>query len=266
MAWNRLLPWIIAGANLLSASQRFAFGHCIQNTSSLQAPCVQEVVQWERDIERLDLILEGLAVNVDKKKISKLTKPETKLILKQLCDRDQTIRGFLNTPSQKGYSGIPAERQFFKAYLSRLNEIEQQQNIALNYLLNKWGWFKISEWGTEADDNAWLIAQHADSDVNLQKRVLNLLNRLLSTRDTNLRHYAYLFDRVAVNEYRLQRYGTQGYCTGPGTWTPRPIEDPEFIDSRRQSMGLSKMSDYIETFKNICKRDESGMLLDSKKQ
>ncbi len=103
------------------------------------------------------------------------------------------------------------------------------------------GWFKRSTDGADADSAALQLVQHADRDKPFQKQVLELLGPLLKTGDTGPQSYARLFDRVAVGEGRPQRFGTQGTCTGPGTWTASLIEDPARLDQRRAEVGLEPM-------------------------
>ena len=76
--------------------------------------------------------------------------------------------------------------------------------------------------------------------------------------ETHPRNYAYLFDRVAVSfnnpSQRVpQRYGTQGFCIGPGQWQPFEIEDPIHVDVRRSEVGLEPLADYIAGFREICR-------------
>lgn len=60
--------------------------------------------------------------------------------------------------------------------------------------------------------------------------------------------YAYLFDRVAVQDNTSQRYGTQGSCSADGPWTVSPVESPEQLNDRRAAVGLGTMEDYIRDF------------------
>ena len=76
------------------------------------------------------------------------------------------------------------------------------------------GWPTVSRVGPLADRHAWLLVQHADHDPAFQREVLGLLERLVETKETSLRNYGMLHDRVATGEGRPQRYGTQGACTG----------------------------------------------------
>lgn len=105
-------------------------------------------------------------------------------------------------------------------------------------------WPLISLYGQQMDSDAWLLVQHADRNLEFQKYVLATLEKLLLSKDTSTRNYAYLFDRVAVAEKRPQQYGTQGHCSKNQAWEPFEIEDIANLDSRRASMGLEPQSKY----------------------
>jgi hypothetical protein len=45
-------------------------------------------------------------------------------------------------------------------------------------------------------------------------------------------------------QWRPQFYGTQFYADESGNFGPRPIEDPDHVDERRQAVGLQPLSDY----------------------
>jgi hypothetical protein len=81
---------------------------------------------------------------------------------------------------------------------------------------------RVGERGAEA---AWLLCQHADADVELQRRALSLLQNPVAAREAPARHLAYLTDRVLVAEGRAQRFGTQFHSVG-GKLTPRQVEEP----------------------------------------
>lgn len=138
-------------------------------------------------------------------------------------------------------------------YLRALSAAEgcRVDNANLQWLkadLAAHGWPKISQYGAGADSQAWLLVQHADQDLPFQREVLTLLEALLPAKETSAKNYAYLYDRVAVAEGRPQRYGTQGHCTGPGTWASREVEDPANLDKRRAEMGLNSELEYMKMF------------------
>lgn len=75
-------------------------------------------------------------------------------------------------------------------------------------------------------------------------------------KETDLSNYALLHDRVAVADHIPQFYGTQGRCTGPGTWEPdATVGTIAELDKRRAEVGLRPMAEYIAGFKKICHQD-----------
>jgi hypothetical protein len=64
--------------------------------------------------------------------------------------------------------------------------------------------------------------------------------------------YAYLFDRVAANTGRPQRFGTQGRCTSEAGWQPLPLERPGAVDELRRELGLEPMAEYRARFEGLC--------------
>lgn len=113
------------------------------------------------------------------------------------------------------------------------------------------GWPKVSDVGPRVASQLWLLAQHADRDLEFQKEVLALMEPLAKTGEADMSEYAYLYDRVAVGEGRPQRYGTQGSCVEPGAaWAPREIEDPDRVDEFRAAANLGPLADYIAQFKS----------------
>ena len=80
------------------------------------------------------------------------------------------------------------------------------------------------------------MIQHSDNPV-LQKRFLPAMERMVASKEALGSEYALVYDRIAVGEGRLQRYGSQMYCVD-GRMVPRPTEDPEHIEERRAPMGF----------------------------
>jgi CubicO group peptidase (beta-lactamase class C family) len=177
--------------------------------------------------------------------------------LKHMVDCDQIMRGLMNMPVELRMTD--QEKVFFKkAYEQRFYLMDWQNTQDMKWLLNHIGWFKISKWGKLADNQAWLLVQHADQEPDFQKSVLKILTKLYKTNETSPSGYAYLWDRVASSSYDLskrkpQRYGTQGHCVGPGRWEPHPIEDERNVDKRRREVGLTSFAEYKQGFEEICK-------------
>jgi hypothetical protein len=119
------------------------------------------------------------------------------------------------------------------------------------------GWPTISREGKDADNQAWLLVQHADHDPAWQAQILAQLTELAPKGETNQKNYAYLFDRVAMKHGGPQRYGTQGRCVGAGVWRPDD-DEPGDLDARRAAVGLPSEADYIAVFKTICQKDQGA--------
>lgn len=118
-----------------------------------------------------------------------------------------------------------------------------------NDILDRYGW-PGPEAGANASHNMWLIYQHQDANIDWQKRALRHMEVRLDSGEVSRSDYAYLFDRVAVNEGRLQRYGTQ--LDGCGI---KPVEDEPRLDQRRTAMGLPPIDEYLQSTIN-CKSAE----------
>jgi hypothetical protein len=179
-----------------------------------------------------------------------------RMLLQHLVDLDQFMRTYSQTPWERGYGGTELHDAFRKLFMPRWHALDEECAATLRSLLARWGWFRRGTWGELADANAWLLAQHADHDVAFQKDVLGMMAPLVESGETRPAHYAYLFDRVAVNEGRPQRFGTQGCCTGSGTWAPRTVEEPEGVDERRRAMGMEPLADYVKRASGTCREDE----------
>jgi len=178
--------------------------------------------------------------------------------LQHMVDVDQYMRKFMTQwPYEKNYKSLENE-YFDKEFRLRFKQVDSEHTQELKALIKTYQWFRISQFGKEADQNAWLLVQHADEQPEFQKEILTTLSVLYKAQETKPENYAYLYDRVAasffdLSQRKLQRYGTQGACTGPGTWAPIPIEEPALVDARRASVGLGTMAEYISVFKEICR-------------
>jgi hypothetical protein len=176
--------------------------------------------------------------------------------LQHLVDVDQYLRKFTMEGFARGFS--PAENAVFQPKAdARMTAADIAHTAELKTLLPPKGWFGVTEYGAQTSANAWLLVQHADRDPEFQREILKRLEPLAASGEVDPSNYALLFDRVALSysdasTRALQRYGTQGQCTGPGTWAPFPVEDPDKLDERRRSVGLMPEAEYQKLFKDLC--------------
>ncbi len=58
--------------------------------------------------------------------------------------------------------------------------------------------------------------------------------------------YAYLKDRILINQSQQQIYGTQCRLNGKTyRWELLPLKDPSNVNAFRKSMGLEPLADYL---------------------
>lgn len=115
----------------------------------------------------------------------------------------------------------------------------------LKEVIREKGWPSEEIVGKQGELYAWLIAQHADHDIDFQRQVLEILQNLPEKRHRKP-HIAYLNDRIAVAENRKQTYGTQ--FGERGLW---PVKDEENLDKRRANMSLEPFKEYLKEYKKM---------------
>lgn len=110
------------------------------------------------------------------------------------------------------------------------------------------GWPTERAVGAEGARAAWLIAQHADRQLDVQRRAVELMAGAVADGAASARDLAFLQDRLAVNEGREQCYGTQIGAVADGRPVPWPCEDPERLDERRARVGIEAFDEYTARF------------------
>jgi len=104
-------------------------------------------------------------------------------------------------------------------------KIDIQNTEELKNIINRYGWPDNNLVGKKASHEAWLIAQHADHDLNFQKNCLKIINKKVKKNLVDKKDLAYLTDRILVNQGKPQLYGTQFYVNKDKKFIHRPIRD-----------------------------------------
>lgn len=115
--------------------------------------------------------------------------------------------------------------------------IRTENQQALRRLIPSNGWFLISRDGKEAAQNAFMLLQH--SDIELQKEELPVLEQLAEQGEVRGSDYALLYDRVQLYLHLPQRYGSQLVCKDH-TYQTYDLEGPEQVDQRRRDIGFTQ--------------------------
>lgn len=130
--------------------------------------------------------------------------------------------------------------------LQFLEGLHHRKSEALKEFIVESGWPDEQRFGENAESAAFMIAQHADYDLELQIACHQLLLESAERKTTKrLGFLAFLTDRILCNMGKHQRFGTQIREVSNGCFVPKPMQDAEHIDELRKEAGLEEsLSDY----------------------
>lgn len=133
-----------------------------------------------------------------------------------------------------------------KAMWAPIEEADAENERALLAMVPPEGRFLKSRYGDRAAKAAFHIVQH--SNLELWRRFVPVIEPLVAKGEVDGQSYGLMYDRLALNEGRPQRYGSQMVCTA-GKWGPDKLEDPEKVDERRKAMGfIQNRAEYLAHF------------------
>lgn len=173
--------------------------------------------------------------------------PNFLAIQKRITDmwrEDQSARTGMIRLGTKDASG----HKFWADRLSVLHviNVDMRSTAYIRSLLNDYDWIDNKRFGHKVSAHAWILIQHADDYPDLQEKVLKRMEKYLNNGGIKPANYAYLWDRVAVNKGRLQRYGTQPiWECKDGQLELQPMENPSEVNQRRAEMGLNSVEEGL---------------------
>ena len=162
--------------------------------------------------------------------------PDVRAELMEMFRADQAERTGSGLPPG---TKLPPSQDYSRA--ARLEEI-----IAEN------GWPTEAMVGSDGASAAWLVAQHADFDVEFQREVVALMGVAVTAGQADPTELAYLEDRVAVNSGEPQLYGTQIRCRAGKPDPATPLDDPDHVEERRAAVGLGTLDEYYAELALMC--------------
>jgi hypothetical protein len=140
----------------------------------------------------------------------------------------------------------PQDRQALDAtWAEHYEPIDRRHTERLKALLSGRAWFTPEEVGQRAADGAFHIVNHS-ADLDFQKEALAKMEPLVA-QGRAPSGYPNLYDRIAEQEGRPQRYATQrARCVEGRHAMPDNVEDPAGLEKRRAALGLQTMPDYLK--------------------
>jgi len=145
--------------------------------------------------------------------------------------------------------------QLGKGYNKEMAYIHNENAHALDEIINTIGYPTIDKVGKEASEAAWLIIQHAIEQPSFLRKCLTLLENAVSKNKANPINLAYLTDRIAVSEDKIQLYGTQFDWDKNGELSPNLFDDLTKVNNRRKSIGLNTLEEQTELIRKQAKAE-----------
>ena len=146
-------------------------------------------------------------------------------------------------------AALAADGTLYAGYDPRMREVHERNAAALERIINAHGWPGIHLAGRDGAEAAFRVAQHAIAMPHFQRRCLKLLQAAVARGDADPTHAAYLDDRIAYNERRPQKYGTQFDWDANGEMSPYPVDDFKAVDRRRGALGMTPFAQHIAFMK-----------------
>jgi hypothetical protein len=168
-----------------------------------------------------------------------------RLELLRRVELDQQARNALD-PLFGGSDRVDSNDPTARLVIDHMGTVDHDNTAWLRGIVEIRGWPTVTMVGPDGEGAAWLLVQHADHDSAFQQRCLELMTAA-PVGDVDVRHVAYLTDRVRLANGEPQIYGTQVHRAN-GQWQARNLDDPEHVDARRYTMGLETLVEYLSYF------------------
>lgn len=145
--------------------------------------------------------------------------------------------------SQVDYLAAPSDAAASERRTA-LEGVERANAERLSAWMTACGWPRRSVEGVQAARAAWLIAQQARSDIAFQRQVVRQLELAVLDGEASAMHLAAASDRLAVQEGRPQRYGTQLRQVAGCGWDYFLLDDLARVEARRKRLGLPSLEEH----------------------
>lgn len=128
-----------------------------------------------------------------------------------------------------------------------LESIHRKKSEALKTFIAENGWPSAAKYDQEMEEASFLVALHSDYDPEFQMLCHQLMLQLAKQGRLKLSYLACLTDRILCNLERHQRFGTQVREVTNGCFVPKPLEDPDHVDSLREEVGIHEtLTEYLQ--------------------
>lgn len=162
--------------------------------------------------------------------------PALRRELLAMCEVDQRVR--------QGFGSQMSEET-----VARIQAVDARHMARMKAMVAQYGWPGRSLVGDDGAHAAWLLVQHADAAF--MARSLPLMEQAVAAGEASPKDYAYLLDRVRMQQGQPQVYGTQFTMGADRKLSLHPIENAANIDDRRRAVGLPSMAEQEKVMREV---------------
>jgi hypothetical protein len=160
-----------------------------------------------------------------------------------MIEHDQSVaKRHIDLMNQNAKSDAPE----MKSLMDEWKTVADADKIQLKTLFKENGFLGYSEVGEQSSHNFLQMVQRMDADSTFQQEVLVEMKKHIAKINASPIEFAYLTDRVNLNQGKPQVYGTQLKINEKGTsYEPKMVIDPKNLNTRRAEIGLGTIEEAI---------------------
>lgn len=189
-----------------------------------------------------------LAAMAQDKSSTDVKEPALRAELLKRMKAEQDIRFELmkENPTNKSLRPTGQASPEIKAVLEKMEAIDKDNLAWFKTVVKEKGWPGKAMVGPDGAQGAFLIAQHAVSDLNFMADCHKKLIEAHKAGDAEGQWVALMTDWLLVlKDKKKQLYGSQ-LESKDGKLVPQPIEDEAHVDERRKALGMPPLADYLK--------------------
>ena len=173
-----------------------------------------------------------------------LKQPDYAKKLLRLIMKDQSLDYYIDQAKNYFMKNGKAPQWYYPVSAFK-RQIMKDNFTAMQQLLKTYGWPKYSTVGKLAADAPLLVINHHESET-VRMQYLAQIKKSCLDKEGSCMEYAKIQDRILVNTDKLQIYGMQFRYNAKNKLEPFPIENPEYVDQRRATIGLVPLKKYLK--------------------
>lgn len=202
----------------------------------------------EENAKNIGIAFENLSIEEVKQMQGIFSKPHLKILIDSLYKIDQQIQADFIQAYQRQVS-----MDSFKFYETKEFETFKRHIPIVKKIVAENGYPTFSKVGKESSENFFILIQHSDADVKFQEKMLPLIKLQVGKKQVKGSNYAFLYDRIQINNGKQQLYGTQVTYDTNGNAIPKSLSDEKNVNKRRKEFNIKPIEEYMKQMTELHK-------------